>query len=213
MVKGVTLRSLQVLVAAFAVAGIATLAVDGMSDSVALVSPLTPSAATFRDGATHADLPDVAIEAADGSRTSFAASGGRVRIATMFYSHCPGVCPMTIDTLRALDRQLTAEQQSKLSFVLLSLDPARDAPQALHSLAVERGIDSPRWLLGRTSEREARQFAAAAHLQYRPLSDGSIDHSSTLVLVGARGQLLSRASDAGDTTEFLATVRSALDRQ
>ncbi len=117
---------------------------------------------------------------------------------------------MTIDTLRGIDGQLTSRQRAKLNFVLLSLDPARDTPESLRALAQERGIASPRWLIGRTSEADARAFATASQIQYRTLSDGSIDHSTALTLIDERGRLLARLADGGDSTEFVAAVRQAL---
>jgi len=214
MVKSlVVLRCLQVFAIAFALSGLTTLAWDASGDSSAVAPRLVAPTEEFRSRALAADLPDVAMETADGTRTSFAATGGRVRIATMFYAHCPGVCPLTIDTLKGIDRELTAQQRARLSFVLLSLDPADDSPQTLRSLAVERGLTSPHWTLGRTSEEDARSFATAAHIRYRNLSDGSIDHSTALVLVDERGRVLDRVSDEGDTTEFVAAARRALDQQ
>jgi protein SCO1/2 len=212
MVKGLTLRSLPVLVSAFAVAFLVTVMVGAFSDTSAMLGRAVAPAAQSSSATLAGDLPDVSIETADGRHTSFAATGDHVRIATMLYSHCPGVCPMTIEALRGIERQLTAEQQAGLSFVLLSLDPTRDSPQSLRSLARERGITSSRWLLGRTSASDARAFASAAHIQYRFLSDGSIDHSSTLVLVDAQGRVLARAGDSGETAEFVTAVRRALDQ-
>jgi len=212
MLKTVTLRCLQVFAIAFALSCLTTLAVRQSDESSAMLTSLE-STQTSAGTAVASDLPDVAMQTADGTRTSFAATGGRVRIATMFYSHCPGVCPLTIEALRNIDRQLTAAQRSKLSFVLLSLDPARDSPQTLRSLAMQRGLTSPQWILGRTSEDDARSFATAAHIHYRALSDGSIDHSSALVLVDERGRVLSRVSDEADSAEFVAATRHALDQQ
>ena len=213
MVKTLVLRCLQVFAIAFALSCLTTLALDESNDSSAILTGLTSPTEATPGPAVVADLPDVEMETADGKWTSFAATGGRVRIATMFYSHCPGMCPLTIEALRSINGQLTAEQRGKLSFVLLSLDPARDSPQALRALAVQRGLTSSQWILGRTSEADARAFATAAHVHYRALSDGSIDHSSALVLVDERGRVLDRVSDADDTTQFVAAVRRALDQQ
>ncbi len=49
---------------------------------------------------------------------------------------------MTIDTLRGIEGQLTTQQRARLGFVLLSLDPTRDSPETLRTLAKERGITS-----------------------------------------------------------------------
>lgn len=205
MVKGLTLRSLTVLAGAFAVSGLVTMTVGNLGLPLGVLPQTTMP---LVDG----DLPNVAIETADGTHLRFAATAGRVRIATMIYSHCPGVCPMTIQTLQGIEGQLTAAQRQRLGVVLLSMDPTRDTPRALRSLARERQIQSPLWILGRTSESDARAFASAAHIQYRPLSDGSIDHSTALVLLDARGQVIARTSDAGDSSEFVEAVRRALHR-
>lgn len=212
MTKGLTLGSLPVLAMSFALCGYAILAICKVQESSTLLSQ-TSSLASPSGGGAMGDLPDVAIETADGSHTSFAATPGAVRIATMLYAHCPGVCPATIEVLRGIERQLTAQERDRLGLVLLSLDPARDSPEALKSLARERGITSSRWLLGRTSEPDAQAFAMAAGIRFRPLSDGSIDHSISFVLVDPRGRLLARTSNTGDTTEFVAAVRRALTKQ
>lgn len=214
MTKGLTLGSFPALAMAFAICGYATLAIYKVHESSVLLAQAAPLTTNTSSSHTVGDLPDVAIETADGTHTSFAATAGKVRIATMIYAHCPGVCPTTIEALRGIERGLTMEQQDKLSVVLLSLDPTRDSPQALQSFARERGITSSRWLLGRTtSERDAQAFASAVGLRFRPLSDGSIDHSTALALIDARGRLLARASNAGETVEFVAAVRRAVSRQ
>lgn len=156
------------------------------------------------------DLPDVTIETANGARTSFAATNGHVRIATMFYTHCPGVCPLTIASLRHLESQLSASERAKVEFVLLSVDPTHDTPQVLRALARERGIAATGWLLGRASQADTQRFADAAKIRYRVLSDGSVDHSSSLVLIDARGRVVTRVNDVEGTEELVAAVRNQL---
>jgi len=212
MVQGLTVRALAV-VAALAVAALIALSAGEGGKSAGLLAEIgVSSTRQSLVQSTVADLPDVAIETADGGHTSFAATGGHVRIVTMVYAHCPGVCPLTIESLRGIDRQLSARQQARLGFVLVSLDPSRDSPEALRALARQHGLSSPRWVVGRTSEPDAHAFAAAVQVRYRGLSDGSIDHSSALVLVDGRGRVLARSRDA-DAEEFVAAVGQALDRE
>ncbi len=209
MMKSLAPRPLRFFLGAFAVAGFVVLALDP-AGIASLPAVTAQSAAPAARPLPTGDLPDVAIETADGARTSFAATDGHLRIATMLYGHCPGVCPMTIGVLRGIERQLTAQQRSKLSFIVLSLDPARDTPEALRSVARERGMTSSRWLVGRTSVTDARRFADAAGIQYRALSDGSIDHSTALVLLDARGRVLARMRATDDSTELMASLRGVL---
>jgi protein SCO1 len=207
MTKALAQRSLLLIAGIFVATGLVTL----RSSEIGMSRPSVQDVSSPQTevGSTP-DFPDVTIETADGARTNFSATAGHVRIATMIYSHCPGVCPMTIDTLRGIDGQLTAQQRERLNFVLLSLDPARDSPESLRALAHERGLASPRWLIGRTSEADARAFATASQIHYRTLSDGSIDHSTALALIDERGRLLARLADGGDSTEFVTAVRQAL---
>lgn len=212
MRKILTPRVTPLLALTFALAGSVGLISRQSGDTplVARQVAVTPAVSNVAGAVTDA-LPDVAIETASGAHTHFAATDGYVRVVTLFYSHCPGVCPMTIDTLRDIDRKLSAQQRAKLHFVLLSLDPARDTPAALRTVAVEREIDSRRWLLGRTAAQDVAAVAAAARIQYRPLSDGSIDHSTALVLLDTNGRVLTRTGDVDDPAAFVTAVRAAID--
>jgi protein SCO1/2 len=219
MTRILSLHSVRAVVTGFAVAAVITLSVGDIGESLTsaarvvssqMRSPAAPSGLR----ATSTDFPDVAIETSQGVRTTFAATGGHVRIATMFFAHCPGVCPLTIDTLRGIDRQLAPAQRAKLSFVLLSLDPERDSPGVLRAILSQHQIDSSRWLVGRTSAADARAFAQASRINYRKLADGSIDHSSSLVLLDAQGRVLARNSDTGNPDpQFIAAVRRALSER
>lgn len=154
---------------------------------------------------------DVGIETSDGRRTSLAATGGRVRLVTMFYARCPMACPLTIDTLRSIDRELPAAQRANLRVLLLTLDPEVDTPAALRALAAERRIDETRWMLGRTSASDTRELAAALAIQYRRLENGEFNHASVIVLLSADGRVLARTSRMGKPDPaFVALVRSSL---
>ena len=200
------------LVAAAVTAGLAiTASVGGVSAVNETGVAASPAAHTSGLRESYiGELLDVTIETASGSRIRFAATDGRLRIATMFYTHCPGVCPLTISNLKQLESQLSAAERTQVEFVLLSLDPAHDSPAALRALARERGIDSPGWLLGRTSEADTQRFAAAANVRYRHLSDGSVDHSSTVLLVDPRGRVVTRSNETDGVGELLSAVRTQL---
>ncbi len=216
MMKTVPLRlvSATLLTSAVAAGLAVTVGIGGVSAldaTAAALSGLSPAVRSSGLEEGHvADLPDVAIETANGDRISYAETDGRVRIATMFYTHCPGVCPLTIASLKQVESQLTLAERAKVEFVLLSLDPIHDSPQALRALARERGIDSPGWLLGRMSETDVQRFAEAAKIRNRRLSDGSVDHSSALLLVDPRGRVVMRANDVDGVGEILAALRIQL---
>jgi protein SCO1 len=219
MTKSHTPRPVQAALVAAVIGAAVWLAVGGLSNSplvsamvhVWLTGSTTAGLKTTGDQVTGA-YPDVAIETASGEQISFSQTGGSVRIATMFYTHCPGVCPLTIAALQELDRRLTTAQRRGLRVVLLSLEPARDSPAALRVFMNTHRIASDRWLLGRTSAAETDVFADFLRIHSRRLSDGSINHSSALVLLDAQGRTLARTADDGiSNSEFVAAVRHALN--
>jgi protein SCO1/2 len=155
---------------------------------------------------------DAPLQTADGRAMHFAAPGSHVRIVTMFYANCPMACPLTIDTLRNIDAALSPAQRSKLEVLLITMDPERDTPQALHAVARERRIEDKRWTLARASAPDTRKLAALLGIQYRALDNAEFDHASVLVLLDAEGRPLARTSKLGvPAPEFLSAVRQAIE--
>jgi len=60
------------------------------------------------------DWKRVPFVTADGNTTSVAASNGQVRVLTMMYTHCPGVCPLALSTLQRMDSSLTPVQRRQV---------------------------------------------------------------------------------------------------
>jgi protein SCO1 len=154
---------------------------------------------------------DLMIETSDGSLSSLRTLAGKPRIATMFYAHCQSMCPLTIQTLKALDGRLSPSERQALGYVLLSLDPQRDAPETLRERSAAQGLESSRWIVARTSVADVARAADFLGIRWRPLSSGEVDHAGALVLLDAQGQELSRTTSLGAVdTQFLKDVRDAV---
>ena len=134
---------------------------------------------------------------------------GKPRIATMFYSNCPYMCPLIIETGKGIDRALTPAERSRLGVVMVSLDPKRDTPAAL---AAKRKLDGKRWQLLQPRPQDLRAIAGVLQVRYRALADGEFNHTSVLVLLDAEGRVLARSETMGPRPdpEFLAAVRKAV---
>jgi protein SCO1 len=154
---------------------------------------------------------DVSLETAQGSRTSFAATAGKVRIVTMFYASCTAACPLNIDTLRRIDGELSAAERARLAILLVTLDPQHDDPATLREFAAQHRIEDGRWTLGRASLPDTRKLAGALDVRYRQLEDGNFNHSTVLVLLDPAGRILGRSDKMGTPDpDFVALVRKAL---
>ena len=136
---------------------------------------------------------------------------GKPRLVSMFYTSCQYICPLIVESGKAVERQLTPAQRAKLGVALISMDPARDTPEALKKVVSDRKIDAGRWLLASPRSNDVRQVAAVLGIRYRQLADGEFNHTSALVLVDAQGRILARTETLGSKPDpaFVAAVRKA----
>lgn len=144
-----------------------------------------------------------------GTARALADFAGAPTLFAMFYATCPRACPMLISDVKNVLGKLTAEERTRVRVVLVSLDPARDTPAVLAKTMEARGLDASRWTLMRTSPENTRALAAALGVRYRAQGDGSVDHTSRIVLLDAGGVMVGRKDGLGGTAEdLIAAVRS-----
>jgi formylglycine-generating enzyme required for sulfatase activity len=155
--------------------------------------------------------PDIALQTQDGKRVEFDAPTTQLRIVTMFYASCPMACPLTIETLRSIDQQLTASERARLGVLMVTFDPTHDSPGVLKRITVERRLDTARWTLARSAPADVRRLSALLDIPFRELPDGSFNHASVLILVDGEGRELARTNKTGlPDPQFVASVRAAL---
>ena len=137
---------------------------------------------------------------------------GKPRLVSMFYTSCQYICPLIIESGKAVERQLSPDQQKRLGVLLVSMDPARDTPPALKKVVDQRKLDLARWTLATPPADDVRSVAAVLGIRYRQLADGEFNHSSMLILVDANGRILARTEKIGSQPdpEFVAAVRKAV---
>ena len=122
---------------------------------------------------------------------------GHPVLVTMFYSSCQATCPLIVDTLRATERELTPAQRDGLRVLMISIDPARDTPEALRQLATERHIDTTHWTLARADEAQVRSIAALFNVQFRRLPSGEFNHSTVIALLSPTGEIEASSNTLG----------------
>ena len=122
---------------------------------------------------------------------------GKPVLVTMFYASCPATCPLIIDTLREIERKVDEPRRPPVRVLLVSLDAARDTPEALRKLAGERRIDTSRWTLAHADAAAVRRIAAALSIQYRQLPNGEFSHSTIISALNADGKIVSQSAELG----------------
>ncbi|MGY4829069.1 SCO family protein [Sphaerotilaceae bacterium SBD11-9] len=173
-----------------------------------------PPAPAKDAGALPADsvyqLP-ITLTDQDGREFKLSERRGQPMVVSMFYTSCQFVCPMLIETLRATEAQLSAGERSRITVLLVSFDPKNDTVAVLKRTAGERQVDTKRWALARTDAKSVRKLAAVLGTQYRELSNGDFNHSTSLVLLDADGRITAKTPRLGDADPaFVTQVHAVL---
>ena len=121
------------------------------------------------------------------SITDFA---GKVVVVYFGYTFCPDVCPATLDKL-AESVQMLGDRAQDVQVVMVSVDPARDTPEALHEYVT---YFHPNFIGVTGDEATVNRVATLYGVVYEK-AEGSeatgytIDHTSTVILVDREGYL------------------------
>jgi protein SCO1/2 len=134
---------------------------------------------------------------------------GKPQVVAMFYTSCQYICPLIVDSGKAVEHALTPAEQAKLGLLLISMDPKRDTPAALMRIAKQRRLDSARWSLASPRDEDVRGVAGVLGVRYRQLADGEFNHTSALVLLDRDGRIVTRTEKIGGAVdpEFIKAVR------
>ena len=148
----------------------------------------------------------------DGKTWDWRSKRGTPQVVAMFYTSCQYVCPLIVDSGKAVEHALSEGERAKLGILLISMDPARDDPEALLSVARKRKLDGARWSLASPAPDNVRGVAGVLGVRYRQLADGELNHTSALVLLDRDGRIVARTEQIGSQLdpEFVAEVRRVL---
>lgn len=136
---------------------------------------------------------------------------GRVQVVAMVYTACTHTCPLIVTEMKRLEAALPPAERARTGFVLVSLDPERDAPAQLASFAAGMRLDPAAWTLLTGDDDSVRELAAVLGIRYRPEEeDGQISHSNTYLVLDAAGRVIHRQDGVGQgVAPVLARLRAA----
>ena len=136
--------------------------------------------------------PAPAVSLIDAAGRPFALESlrGKAVLVSFIYTTCNGSCPATTHTLYRVQEVLKGAGlwETRVHFVSITLDPARDTPEVLARYARIYAADPAAWhFLGGPPERVARSIAAW-DMWARTNAAGVLDHPSRIFLVDPRGR-------------------------
>jgi protein SCO1/2 len=146
----------------------------------------------------HAGLPGpaatgiggpFALVDGDGKTVTQAAFAGEPTLVFFGYTHCPDVCPTTLDAISQTLKALGPDRPVKALFI--TLDPERDTPAVMKDYL---SSFDPR-IVGLTGTQAAVDRVAHEYRVYAkkvPTGDGgySVDHTGVVYLMDGRGDFV-----------------------
>lgn len=113
---------------------------------------------------------------------------GKWSLVFFGFTYCPDFCPTTLAALDATQKRL-GDRADDVQIVFISVDPARDTPQALKDYLSSDGF--PAGVIGLTgSETQVKAAADAYRAYYQKVGEGegyTMNHSLTVYLMGPDG--------------------------
>ncbi|MFD8740624.1 SCO family protein [Streptomyces sp. NPDC059618] len=137
--------------------------------------------------------PDLVLTDTTGKKYDLLArTKGRPTLIYFGYTHCPDVCPLTMNNLAVAKKQLPKAEQDKLRVVFVTTDPARDTPAALGAWL--KGIDPD--FVGLTGDFATIQAGARSlGISIEPTTKDK--HGKTVSVHGTQVIAFSPKTDAG----------------
>ncbi|MDT8449961.1 MAG: SCO family protein [Wenzhouxiangellaceae bacterium] len=170
----------------------------GLLTGLALTRILFPPGPEFRAASIYPEARTLApfeLETADGEAFTEDDLAGRPSLLFFGFTHCPDVCPTTLSTLAAAMDKLDAMRvDRKPRVVFVSVDPARDAGEAMQAYA--ESFD-PEFTAVTGDDEALQQLTSQVGAMYarNPPDTGgfyTVDHSTMLVIVDSRGRMIGR---------------------
>jgi protein SCO1/2 len=161
-------------------------------------------------GASGKAAPDFTLTSDAGQPWTLSAQHGKPVLLTFGFSHCADTCPETLAKLAHLTQHSLGGAGSAVEIVMVTVDPRRDSPAALHAF-VSR-FDRP--IVGLTGSRkqiDAVESAYGVWAQPVPGKHGGQDydvaHTATIFLIDAGGHIRGLHQDDDSEAAIARSVR------
>jgi protein SCO1/2 len=160
-------------------------------------------------------LPDLqfSLTGDDGKPVTGDSFKGLTTLVYFGYTHCPDVCPETMARLMQVLGKLGPDaQQVRILFV--TVDPARDTPQALHDYVGAFDAQHARGLTGSDAQIEslAQRYRVAYQMEKRdPNGNYEVTHSSAVYIFDAQGHARLLATDQDTPDQIAQDLRRIIE--
>jgi protein SCO1 len=150
--------------------------------------------------------PQFELQGIDGQPHTVATFAGSVVVVYFGFLSCPDQCPATLLKLSLTLKELGPTRRP-ITVLFITLDPTHDSPKALK--AYVQAFD-PRFVALTGSTADVNRAAAAFFVQHARITSAgreTIDHSTGVFLLDARGRLRAVGSTQSRIEDFVHDLR------
>lgn len=130
---------------------------------------------------------------------------GRVQVVAMFFASCTYACPIIVHDLQRIEAALPKEIRGRTGFALITIDPERDTPAALHVYRATRKMPADRWTLLLGAPDDTLELAALLGVKFKREASGQFAHSNLITVLNEQGEIIHQLTglnqDVGQTVK------------
>ncbi len=126
----------------------------------------------------------------DGAAVKLSSLRGRPQVVIMFFASCTYACPLLVYQMQQIEAALPESLRNKVGFTLVSFDPERDTPAALHNYRGGHALSKQRWTLLRGTPEDVLDLAALLSVKFKKDAQGQFQHSNVITLLNAEGEIV-----------------------
>jgi protein SCO1/2 len=164
----------------------------------------------------YGEVADFTLTNQNGRAVSLADLRGKVWVADIIFTRCPGPCAKMTQRMREIQQALPFNSQARL--ISLTTDPDFDTPAVLRAYAEHAGADTNRWqFLTGTKAQIAKVAIDSLKLtaiekkpDERETPNDLFIHSTIFVIVDKQGQLRGVFQSTGEDIDPLAVKSEIL---
>lgn len=130
---------------------------------------------------------------------------GKTLVVVMIYTSCQFACPMLVANMKKIEKKIDPSNLSKVSMVLVSIDPKTDTPERLKSFAKDNNMDDKQWIFLRGDDKSTQEFANVLSMKYKKISPIDFSHSNIITIFSPDGQMQSQEEGLDINTASVAS--------
>lgn len=136
-----------------------------------------------------------------GERVRLKDLAGSTEVLAMMFTRCPTLCPTLVHDLKAVEASLRGRARAHTQFLLVTMDPEHDTPQALREFRSRMGLGSEHWTLLCGSEADTRELGAVLGFAYGRGDGKNYTHSNLVTVLDPGGVIVHQQTGLGSDPE------------